>query len=148
MVNSNIPELLGLEYVPLKEDGSFGAINTPFIFEDGDPIPVYVEEFDGAIRFFDDGGVIWHFMGRGVPLDQEGDADFIRELIQPTGARLNDRGEVEALGPVEQAPNTFARYLSALLTIVRWEYEQVVIDEARRQKALAAEAGGAVELNA
>lgn len=148
MINPNISELLGLECVLLEEDGSLAAINTPFLFEDGDPIPVYVEEIDGRVRFFDDGGVIWHFMGRGVRLDEKGDADFIRELIQPTGARLNEHGEVEAVGAVGEAPGTFACYLSAVLTMVRWEYEQVAIHKERRQKALAVEASASAEFSA
>jgi hypothetical protein len=140
MINSNISELLGFEFVALEEDLSIAAIETPFLFADGDPVPVYVEQFDGGVRFFDDGGVIWHFMGLGVPLDEEGDADFIRKLIEPCGAMLNELGEIEVSGPPAQAPAIFARYLSAILEMLRWEREYNAAFERRRQEYLDASA--------
>jgi hypothetical protein len=142
MINENVSQLLGFEYEPLDDDGSVGLIATPFLFEDGDGVPVYVEESDGKIRFFDDGEVILHFMGRGVPLDEEGDTDFIRELIAPTGASLNKKGEIEAWANASDAPEAFARYLSAVLTMVRWEHEQESLARERRTQAMAAEDAG------
>jgi hypothetical protein len=136
MINANIAELLGFDYEALEDDGSFGVIYTPFLFEDGDPIDVHVNEVDGKIRFFDDGDVIWHFMGLGVPLDEEGDADFIRKLIEPCGAMLNELGEIEVSGPPAQAPAIFARYLSAILEMLRWEREYNAAFERRRQEYL------------
>lgn len=139
MINSNIGELLGFEYESLDDDGKLGTIDTPFLFEDRDPIPVYVQEVEGRIRFFDDGGVIWHFMGRGVPLDEKGDTDFIREVIAHTGATLNKSGEIEAWANASDAPEAFARYLSAVLAMVRWEHEQESLARERHRKAMAAE---------
>lgn len=145
MINPNISELIGFEYLALDDHGAFGAINTPFEFEDGDPVPVYLEEIDGEIRFFDDGGVIMHFAGIGVPVDEKGEADFIRNAIAPSGARLNEMGEVEARGPAAHSPAIFARYISAILAMVRWEQERGTGIEERRRQALAAD-GGARDL--
>lgn len=144
MINENISQLLGFEIEPLVDDGSVGMVTTPFLFEDGDEVPVYVEASDGKIRFFDDGDVILHLMGRGVPLDEKGDTDFIRELIAHTGATLNKSGEIEAWASASEAPQAFARYLSAVLTMVRWEHEQETLARERRRKAMSAEAGGEV----
>jgi hypothetical protein len=147
MINENVSQLLGFEYEPLDDDGSVGLIATPFLFEDGDGVPVYVEESDGKIRFFDDGEVILHFMGRGVPLDEKGDTDFIRELIAYTGATLNKSGEIEAWANASDAPEAFARYLSAVLAMVRWEHEQESLARERRREAMAAEAAGEATLS-
>jgi hypothetical protein len=134
MIKANITELLGFDYEALEDDGSLGIIYTPFLFQDGDRIDVHVDQMDGQLRFFDDGDVIWHFIGLGVPLDEEGDADFIRKLIEPCGARLNEMGEIEVSGSPEQAPATFGRYLSAILEMVRWEREYNAASERRRQQ--------------
>lgn len=147
MINENVSQLLGFDCEPLDEAGHVGLIATPFLFEDGDGIPAYVEEDDGKIRFFDAGEVILHFMGRGVPLDEKGDTDFIRELIAPTGASLNNAGEIEAWANASDAPEAFARYLSAVLTMVRWEHEQVSLARERRRQAMADEAAGAAAVN-
>jgi hypothetical protein len=142
MINENVSQLLGFEYEPLDDAGNVGLIATPFSFEDGDGIPAYVEEDGGKIRFFDAGEVVLHFMGRGVPLDEKGDTDFIRELIAHSGASLNKSGEIEAWASASQAPEAFACYLSAVLTMVRWEHEQEALAREHRRAAMAAEAAG------
>lgn len=142
MINENVSKLLGFEYEPLDDSGSVGLIATPFLFEDGDGVPAYVEDDGGKIRFFDAGEVILHFMGRGVPLDEKGDTDFIRELIAHTGATLNKSGEIEAWANASDAPEAFARYLSAVLAMVRWEHEQESLARERRRQAMAAEDAG------
>lgn len=148
MINSNISALIGFEYEQLEEDGSLGLIDTPFLFEDGDPVPVYVEEVDGRIRFFDDGGAIWHLMSLGVPVDNEGDTDFIRAVIKPTGAVLNQMGEIEAWAEAGQEPAAFARFLSAMLAMVRWEQDRDAIADERRRQDLAAGAASTAALSA
>ena len=43
MICTNIFNLTGIRCHPLNDDGSIAMISTPFTFEDGDPIPVYIE---------------------------------------------------------------------------------------------------------
>jgi hypothetical protein len=140
MINAKVSELLGFVCHYLNDENTLAVIDTPFLFQDGDSIPVYVEQPDSKLRFFDDGEVIWHFMGRGVPLDEPGQSKFIADLAAPYGVALNGEGELEIWANAGQEPAAFARYISAMLAIVRWEEDQVAISEERWQQEVAADA--------
>jgi hypothetical protein len=94
VINANAWELLGFELHYLDDDGTSAVIDTPFVFEDQDPLPVYVEECDGRLRIWDDGGVIDHF-----------------------------DGELETWADRDRLPAAFAQYLAALVELVCWERE-------------------------
>jgi hypothetical protein len=130
-MNNDIVAFLGFEYEPAVEDGSIGMINTPFRFEDGDPIPVYVEQEGKRIRFFDDGDLLIRLMGLGVRIEDKSDTAFIDTVIRPVGASLSKAGEVEVWVPVDQAPTGFARYISAMLAMARWELEPRTVNDTR-----------------
>jgi hypothetical protein len=130
-MHNNIFEFLGFGYEPIVDDGSIGMINTPFRFEDGDSIPVYVEQEGTQIRFFDDGDMVIRLMGLGVRIDDESDTGFIDTLISPAGAALSKVGEIEVWVPIDEAPAGFARYISAMLAMVRWEMEPRMVTAAR-----------------
>jgi hypothetical protein len=147
MINPNISELLGFAYETIEDDGSLAVIGTPFVFEDGDPIVAYVEETDGRIRFFDDGELVWHFMGRGVPLDEPGESKFIADLAAPYGVSLNEEHELEIWANAGQESAAFAQYMSAMLEMVRWERNQTNAERRRRQ-ALTADAENIAETSA
>lgn len=124
MICDQIQELLGMTCYPLNDSGSIAMIATPFTFEDGDGLPVYVEKVGGQVRFFDDGGVILHFKGRGISLDNGRRTRFIRNIASENGAILNDDGEVEVWASSEAAASGFARYISTLIGLVDWEKAQ------------------------
>lgn len=148
MINENVSELLGFACHYLNDEGTLAAIDTPFVFQDGDPFPVYIEQREGKLRFFDDGGVIWHFIGVGIPLDEPGDSKFIEDLAAPNGLALNGEDELEIWAHAGQAPEAFARYISAMFAMVRWEQEQDAIAEHRRQQDLIAGADSMASLSA
>lgn len=148
MITKNVSSLLGLACHYLENDGSVAVIDTPFVFEDGDSIPIYVEEVGDRLRFCDNGELIWHFMGRGVPLDEPASANFMREIVATRGARLNNDGELEVWSDARDAPVGFARYISAVFAMVDWEYEQVALSEERRRHTLAAGTGTEAPLSA
>lgn len=124
MINANVSELLGFGCHYLNEEGTVAAIETPFLFGDGDPIPVYIEQRGDKLRFFDDGGVVWHFMSLGVPVYEPGQADFIKKLAAPSGVALNNEEELEIWSDIEHAPAAFARFMGAMFAMVRWEQEE------------------------
>lgn len=123
MISLDIKELLGFDYDFLDDEKKLAAIYTPFIFQDGDSVPVYIEEVGERLRFFDDGGAIWHFISRGVPLDEPGQAQFIEDLARPTGVSLNREDELELWIDPTQVRASFTCFMSAMLATVRWEYE-------------------------
>lgn len=124
MICSHLSELTGLSCYPLNDDGSVAMIATPFVFEDGDEVPVFVENIAGKVRFFDDGGVLMHFLGRGLKFDSKKKSRFIQSIAGSNGAAMNDDGEIEVWSSVADAGVGFAKYMSTILELVSWEKEQ------------------------
>lgn len=125
MICSQISNLLGVSCHPLNDDGSIALIDTPFAFEDGDMLPVYMESLGGQIRFFDDGETIMHFHGRGVVIDGLNKVKFIKKIADSQGISLTNSGELEIWSSESEAPSAFAKYLSALIGLVDWEKDQI-----------------------
>lgn len=124
MICTSISQMLGINCHPLNEDGSVAMLETPFAFADGAELPIFVEKLANHVRFFDDGGVILHFLGRGLQFDDGRRARFIKNAADPFGVSLNQMGELEVWTSAQSAPEAFARYLSTLLAISAWEKEQ------------------------
>lgn len=124
MICSSISSLIGFTCHPLSEDGSVAMIETPFLFEDGDGIPVFVEKIGKQVRFFDDGGAILHLMGRGLSFDDHRKTRFIKSLADPHGVSLNDKGELEIFASATDAPAAFSKYVSTMLALAGWERDQ------------------------
>lgn len=124
MICSKISEMIGFECHPLSDDGSVAMIDTPFVFSDGDEMPVFVEKVAGQVRFFDDGNVILHFRGRGVSMDDKRQTRFLKNIAEPNGVQLNEMGELEIWSKAEAAPSAFAKYMATLLAVRAWEVGQ------------------------
>ena len=124
MICSKISEMIGFECHPLSDDGSVAMIDTPFVFSDGDGVPVFVEKVGSQVRFFDDGNVILHFHGRGVTFDDNRRTRFLRNLAEPNGVSLNEMGELEIWAKADEAPAAFAKYISTILSVCSWELDQ------------------------
>jgi hypothetical protein len=124
MICHNLTSLLGLECIPLTSAGEVALISTPFTFDDGESLPVFAETVGGQVRFFDDGGVIMHFAGRGVRVDDGRRLRSLGKAAEAHGARLSEVGELEVWATMDEAPAAFARYIGALNQIVAWERDQ------------------------
>jgi hypothetical protein len=124
-MDATLSTLLGISCEDLQEDGEVTVLSTPFEFEDGDQLPIFVERMGSKIRFFDGGGLILHLLGRGVVLDDHRKTRFIKMIAEPNEVVLNDMGELETWINANEAPLGFARFVSALLALVRWEHEQI-----------------------
>lgn len=133
MMNTEIGKFLGFDYESLTDNGTMGAIVTPFLFKDEDPVPVYVETSSSTIRFFDDGEILRRMMGWGIPVGEDEDIAFLNALIGPCGATLNAEGEIEVSVAQTCAPVGFASYMSAMLAIVQWEKEPEAMAQAQRR---------------
>jgi len=123
MICSQISELLGFTCHPLSLTGDIALIDTPFAFPDGDEIPIFIEKLGPQVRFFDDGGLILHLLGRGVSLVDHRKTRFIKNFAEPNGVTLNDMGELEIWTNINQAPAAFAKYISAMLALSQWEMD-------------------------
>lgn len=124
MICSNLSQMIGFTCHPLSEDGHVAMIRTPFTFPDGDGIPVFVEKLGTQVRFFDDGGVLLHFRGKGVSLDDQRKTRFVRTLAEPNGVKLNETGELEIWARAENASVAFEKYMATMLALSNWELDQ------------------------
>lgn len=124
MICAHLSTLLGFDCFPLSEEGSVALVQTPFKFEDGDALPVYVEVVDGQVRFFDDGATLRHFIGRGVRIENKKHATFLTNIASKHSAAFTESGEVETWAPMQNASAAFSAYLCSMLAIASWEKDQ------------------------
>ena len=124
MICLQLIETLGLSCYPLSNDGEVAMIATPFKFEDGDEIPVFIEKTAGQVRFFDDGGVLMHFLGRGLNFDNKRKLRFLNNIAGLHGTTLNEDGELEIWSLESGASNAFAKYMATILALTSWEKDQ------------------------
>lgn len=124
MICQQLNTLLGFDCSPLSESGDVALVSTPFKFDDGDAVPVFVEHVAGQVRFFDDGQSLIHFIGRGVRIDNKKHAMFLTNTANKHGAEFTEQGEIEVWSPIAQAHQAFAKYINTLMSLVSWEREQ------------------------
>jgi hypothetical protein len=124
-MKQNFLDFLGFSGEPITDDGNVAMIATPFVFEDGDELPVYVENVADRVCFFDGGGVIFHLYGRGMLRDEPQAINFLKAIASKYDVVLNDKGELAVSSSVEDAPSAFTRYLLTVLEVVQWEHMQV-----------------------
>jgi hypothetical protein len=118
-------EILGFACHPLSDDGLVAMIDSPFTYPDGDELPIFIEKIGPQLRFFDDGGALFHLLGRGVTLDDHRKTKFIKNIAEPNQVSLNTLGELETWSTEAEAPAAFARYVSTMLSLAKWESEQL-----------------------
>lgn len=116
-----ISKLIGYSCHSLTDDGDVAMIDTPFKFADGDDIPAYVELGPDFVRFFDDGDVFFHFLGRGIRVDDEGGTQFLSAIAASNGVLFSEGANVEIQTTPDAAAAAFDKYLAAILAFVNWE---------------------------
>lgn len=128
MICSDIGKLLGIECVTLNEKGTVALISSPFEFDDGDSIPIYIQTLDNYCKFFDDGEFLSYLLGRGLrEFTEPHIIHVIDSLIKKYEVSLNN-GLLEISGKSSQAPTIFSKYLSCLLDLADWVKEHISTD--------------------
>lgn len=129
MICSNLFNLTGFACHPIDGQGSLAQIVTPFCFADGDPLPVYVEKFSNNVhRFFDDGLILLHFLGRGMKFESGHKLRFLSNIATKHGANLSQDGILELISKSDEPADAFARYIACLISITTWEEEHQGVD--------------------
>lgn len=124
MICDVLPSLIGLDCFPVSESGDIARIESPFVFDDGDTVPIFVQSTGGQVRFFDDGGILFHFLGRGLSFEDGRRSRPLRAAAEENGAQFNDCGELEIWSAAHEAPTAFARYVATIVQIAAWEKDQ------------------------
>lgn len=124
MICDHLANLLGMNCMPLDEAGTVALIETPFRFDDGDVVQIFVQATADEVRFFDDGTTAWHMVGRGLDVsDGRRHGRVLQGIATDHGLVLTDRLCLEARGSVAAAPEYFARFVAAMLATASWERE-------------------------
>lgn len=131
MICREFTEFTGMTCFPLDDSGDVAYVASPFFFEDGDPLPIYIKKLSPShVKFFDDGEIILHFIGRGFRGDKESlSTTFLKNIARTHGLELSEYGVLEGYANKNSAPELFARYVTALLSIVQWEKEYLANDK-------------------
>lgn len=124
MVCEHLTSTLGLQCHSIDQDRRVFKVETPFRFLDGDHIPLYIELVGQQFRFFDDGAAYMHFLGLGLNLSSGNHIKFLKNAAQIHGASLTAHGEIELWAHAEDTGQAFARYVSTLMELVRWERDR------------------------
>lgn len=125
MICKEFFEITGLECFPLDETGNVAYVASPFVFEDGEPFPIYVREVSTShVSFFDDGEIILHFLGRGFRGSKNKlNTTFLSNIADSHGLTLTDSGVLQGSAHKKEAPELFAKYIAAIFAITQWEKE-------------------------
>lgn len=116
-----LSQIIGYPCQAFTDDGSVAMIKTPFKFADGDDVPAYAEIGSDFVRFFDDGDVFFHFLGRGIPVDAERGTEFLAAIAESNGVSYSGAGNIEIQSAPGDCSSTFAKYMAALLAFISWE---------------------------
>jgi len=125
MICEQLSTLLGIKCHPLTDDGTVALVDTAFKFQDGDYVPVYVQQIANQVRFFDAGETVMHFIGRGVSINDAKGAKFMKKIAEQNGSTFNENGEIESWANQDNASEAFAKYMGVMLGLVRWEHDQI-----------------------
>ncbi len=117
-ISNELKQMLGVSCKPISD--SLAMIDTALNFEDDEDIPLFAERTSSQIRFFDDGSVLFHFLGRGLFLSDKHN-NLINSIAEHHGLLLNPDGEFEIVASKETASAAFSRYLSAMIGMMDWE---------------------------
>lgn len=123
---SNLADMFGNSYQVFDDDENLVSVGTSLEFWDDDPFAVYVEQVGSRIRIFDDGIVVMHMLGSGIDYDNEDLMQSIASIAAPEGVLLNDEGDFEIWAEASEASDAFARYISAMVALLKWESAEVI----------------------
>lgn len=125
MICSKITDITGISCYPLDDKGDVAYLAVPFTFEDGSTLPVYIKKLsDSHIKFFDDGEIVLHFIGRGLRGEKRSlNTTFLKNIALSHNLNFTEAGVLEGSSDISTASQLFSNYLSALFAIMQWEKE-------------------------
>ena len=124
---SEFPAMFGFEYASVEtyRGGTAMFVGLPFLYSDGEPVPLYVESEGDRVRFFDNGETLFHMAAIGLDVSDRRRWRPFQSIAAKCGISLKDDGEFETWERLGNAPTGFARFFSAMLAAAEWERENV-----------------------
>lgn len=120
-------ENLGFECRPVQaiNHGTVLEVDTPFSFADGAPLAFYAQEHGKTIVLSDNGDTLAHLASRGLSVFEKRKWASIRSRIEQHEVTLGDDGEIKVIGSKDDVDIVFAKYMSAMLSVVQYERDSL-----------------------
>ncbi len=112
-------------------------IGTPFSYADGTAITLYAMEQGEHLLLSDNGDMLAHLSAVGIKAGQR--IKTLRDRMDRFGLTLTAEGDVRLFLPIKQSQFAVPLAISAMLSVVEWEREQLGIDETTQDLANEAE---------
>lgn len=122
---NNLASMFGNSYQVFDDDENLVSVATSLAFWDDDPLALYIERIGSRIRIFDDGMVFMHILGSGIEYCNKSWMRTVADIAAEEGVFLNDQGDFEIWAEASEVPDTFARYMSAMAAVLKWEATEV-----------------------
>src|SRR5690242_4051559 len=97
------------------------AVDTPFLFADGEPISFYLDENVNAVVVSDNANTLAHLASIGFDITDRRGWKSVGNIVSSFGFDLLDSGEIVGKGIIGQEQELVTRYISAMLAVVDWE---------------------------
>lgn len=122
---SNLSDMFGSNCQIYDDNENLVSIGTTLLFWDDDPLCLFVEQAGSRFRIFDDGQVMMHMFGSGLHFRNESLLQSIALVAAPEGVSFNAEGEFEIWAESNDIADAFARYMSAMVALLKWESVEV-----------------------
>ena len=97
------------------------AVDTPFLFADGEPISFYLDENVNAVVVSDNANTLAHLASIGFDITDRRGWKSVGNIVSSFGFDLLDSGEIVGKGIIGQEQELVTKYISAMLAVVDWE---------------------------
>ena len=122
---NNLANMFGNSYQVFDDDENLVSVATSLEFWDDDPLALYVERIGSRIRIFDDGMVFMHILGSGIEYCNKSWMQTVADIAAREGVLLDDQGDFEIRAEASEVSDAFARYMSAMAAVLKWEAAEV-----------------------
>ena len=112
----------------LRDDGTY-RVFTPFTFEGGEPIGLYLSEGGSIARISDNADTIFHLRGIGLDVGDRRKWRWIASVVEAFKMRVERSGEIVGEAPVGATHSLVSNYIGAMLALVEMERDALNVNE-------------------
>lgn len=109
-----------------RSDGTY-RVFTPFNFEGGEPIGLYLSEGNSIARVSDNANTIFHLRGIGLDVSDRRRWKWIASVVETFNMRLERTGEIVAEGSIESTSALISNYIGAMLALADAERDALYV---------------------
>ena len=103
-----------------RADGAYRVV-TPFTFEGGEPIGLYLSEGEKIARISDNADTIFHLRGIGLDVGDRRKWKWVASVVETFKMRVERTGEIVGEAPVGAVHSLVSNYIGAMLALVEME---------------------------